>query len=381
MTRRDPDPTFPPRPRRDRRERIRARLVAWYRAAQRDLPWRATRDPYAIWVSEAMLQQTRVETVLGYWGRFLARFPTARALAAASEEEVLSAWSGLGYYRRARALHAGAKAIVEHHGGRFPRRRKDALALPGVGPYTAGAVLSIAFDAPEALVDGNVERVFSRLFGLDAVAGSGALAAECWALAELMVPRAGGCGEWNQALMELGATVCTPKLPRCGGCPLARSCRARRTGRETDLPRPKPRLATLPVELEILVVERPGHVGQVGRLLLERRPAGGRMARLLQFPTRAVRVGARRASALFPATWPGPESGLAAGERLGELRHTITKHRIHATVYRGRLTAPGAAARAPLVWIPREEAWERALTGMTRKVLRILGQEYVATAD
>ncbi|MGB0332508.1 MAG: A/G-specific adenine glycosylase, partial [Planctomycetota bacterium] len=159
---------------------IRRELTLWYAANKRDLPWRRTSDPYAIWVSEAMLQQTRVETVKEYWPRFLERFPTASALAAAEEEAVLEAWSGLGYYRRARSLQAAARVIAEEHGGVFPKDLGAALDLPGVGPYTAGAVVSIAYDVPAPLVDGNVERVFARLFGMEGIRGSGPLGRACW---------------------------------------------------------------------------------------------------------------------------------------------------------------------------------------------------------
>ena len=333
-------------------------LLAWYRAHARDLPWRRTRDPYAVWISEAMLQQTRVETVVDYWRRFLARFPRVEDLAAASEDEVLALWSGLGYYRRARSLVAAARAIVAEHGGRFPRDPAAARALPGVGPYTAGAVLSIAYDLPEALVDGNVERVLGRVLGLELAAGSAELRRRAWGIARELVPAEGGAGEWNQALMELGATTCTARAPRCPACPLAGRCAARRTGRAEALPLPRASPATVDVGLEVLVVEREG------RLLLERRGAAGRMAGLWQFPTREE-VPASSPSRLFPADWP-PGSGLEPLERLFDLRHAITHHRIRAAVRRGRLR------RAPAGWRWTDES-ERAtlgLTGMARKVLR-----------
>ncbi|HUR26931.1 MAG TPA: A/G-specific adenine glycosylase, partial [Planctomycetota bacterium] len=205
---------------------LRKSLASWYLAQRRDLPWRRTQDPYAIWISEAMLQQTRVETVIGYWARFLARFPDIASLARAREEDVLAAWSGLGYYRRAKSLCEAARAIVAEHGGRFPRSRESVLALPGVGPYTAGAVLSIAFDQREAIVDGNVARVFSRVFALEDVLGSASSQEKLWDLARELLPPTRGAGDWNQALMELGATVCTARDPLCGTCPIARHCLA-----------------------------------------------------------------------------------------------------------------------------------------------------------
>jgi len=335
----------------------RERLLVWYRATARDLPWRRSRDPYAIWISEAMLQQTRVEAVIDYWTRFLARFPDVRALAQAGEDEVLAAWSGLGYYRRARALRSAAQAIVERHGGRFPDELEAARALPGVGPYTAGAVLSIAYDRPEALVDGNVVRVFARWLGCELE--HAAATRWAWERARALVPER-GAGEWNQALMELGATVCTPREPRCGACPLSQRCVARRGARQAELPRPKPRRAPLDVELEVLLVER------AGELLLERRPALGRMAGLWQLPTRQVSPAPELAN-LFPAHYP--LASLAAhGEPLATLRHAITHHRIVLTLRAAR--APREKQLEPLAWISRERLGECALSGMARKALR-----------
>ena len=349
---------FPPRPDPAAARALRRRLLAWYLAERRDLPWRRTRDPYAIWISEAMLQQTRVETVVPYWERFLERFPDVDALAEAGEEELLAAWSGLGYYRRARALQAAARVIVEEHGGEFPRDRAAVLALPGVGPYTAGAVLSIAFDAAEPLVDGNVARVFCRLFGLDAPADSAALKRELWERAEALLPRRAGPrgpGAWNQAVMELGAMLCTPREPHCMLCPLRRDCRALAEGRVARLPRPGRRAEPVDVELEVLLVV------QGGRLLLVRRPPEGRMAGMWECPTREL-----GSSHLWPRTFPG--TGLVAGEELGEVRHGITRHRIKARVRAGRRTGRGRLP-AGLAWYSPEAIQGLGLTGMTRKVL------------
>jgi A/G-specific adenine glycosylase len=336
-------------------------LPAWYRRVRRPLPWRETRDPYAIWISEAMLQQTRVQTVEPYWRRFLARFPTVRALAAASESEVLALWSGLGYYRRARALREGARAIVQRHGGRFPRERAELLELPGIGPYTAGALLSIAFDRPEPLVDGNVERVFSRLFGLEAESGSASLRRDTWKLAAELVP-ARGAGDWNQALMELGATVCTPRNPLCGSCPVARRCVARREDRVGELPRVRARPPATAVELEVLLARRGS------RLLLEQRPDRGRMSGLWQLPSIELPGPSGARTGLFPDAW-ARGGRLLLEEPVGVVRHTITTHRIRARVLRGR-PAPGARIREPLAWIEEAALGELPLTGMTRKILR-----------
>lgn len=230
----------------------RGALLRWYDRHKRDLPWRRTRDPYAIWVSEIMLQQTRVETVVPYWQRFLERFPTAGALAEASEDEVMSAWSGLGYYRRARLLHAGVREVVARYGGRVPEDADARRSLPGVGRYTAGAIGSIAFGREEPIVDGNVARVLTRVHGIATPLGQAATERRLWSLAEGLVAGERP-GDLNQALMELGARVCTPTAPRCGECPWSRACRAHGEGRTDALPVPRPRKAPTPVRLSAVV--------------------------------------------------------------------------------------------------------------------------------
>ncbi len=348
------------------RDELHRRLLAWYRAERRDLPWRRTRDPYAIWLSEAMLQQTRVETVRAYFGPFLARFPDAVSLAAAPEAEVLARWSGLGYYRRARNLQAAARVLVERHGGRFPDDPAAVRALPGIGPYTAGAVLSIAFDRPEPLVDGNVARVLSRWFALDADPAAAQTRRRLWELAAELVP-ARGTGDWNQALMELGATRCTPRAPRCDACPVAAECRALATGQAENLPRPRPRAAPLDVELEVLLVPRGGRW-----LLVRRGPGEGRMAGLLEFPTREVSAAGAGPTGLFPPAFaPGAgteESPFELGRELGSVRHAITRHRIRARVFAAR--ARGRRLPAGFVLAEAGRLDELELTGMARKILR-----------
>ncbi len=341
---------------------MRAALLSWYPHAARDLPWRRSQDAYPIWVSEIMLQQTRVETVVDYFHGFLEEFPTVVALGQAKEESVLARWSGLGYYRRARSLHLAAQRIATEHGGHFPRTLEGALSLPGVGRYTAAAVLSMAYGLPHGLVDGNVERVFSRFFGMDGVAGSSDLARACWTLADQLVPKV-QAGDWNQALMELGATICTPKQTRCENCPLRRSCQARKQGIVAELPRPKLRPAVKAVAVEVLVVRR-------GReALMERRPPGKMMAGLWQFPTRMVGPGPEEASGLFPRDWPAGLCALAEPD-LGVLQHSITCFSIGARVRRGSL---GGKPRGQLgdrfKWVSPEQLPTLALTGMAKKCL------------
>ncbi|MCA8981205.1 MAG: A/G-specific adenine glycosylase [Planctomycetes bacterium] len=337
----------------------RADLLEWFAAHRRELPWRADRDPYRVWISEAMLQQTRVEAARDHFERFVRALPTVRDLAAASEDEVLALWSGLGYYSRARKLREAAQVIVCEHGGAFPRELASALALPGVGPYTAGAVLSIAHGEPVPLVDGNVERVLCRWFGWTGNPKQGALKRALWDAAARLVEGLPDPGAWNQAVMELGALVCTPRTPRCDDCPLAPDCVARATGRTAELPELPRRREAILVELEIALCRKPG------AWLLERRPAGGRMAGLHEFPTRelAVREGEER---LYPARFAS--STLRVEGEVGAVRHTITHHKIEAralTADAGPLEPDG-----PLRWVPDAELESLGLTGMTRKVLR-----------
>jgi A/G-specific adenine glycosylase len=326
---------------------MRRDLLRWYRREKRDLPWRASRDPYRVWISEAMLQQTRVETVVGYYERFLERFPTVEALARARTETVLAAWSGLGYYRRARSLHEAARSVRDRHGGRFPSDREALLGLPGIGAYTAGAIASIAFDRPEPVVDGNVARVFSRLFAIERREAM-------WSIAAALVPER-GAGEWNQALMELGALVCVPRRPACGRCPLSSRCRALARGQVDEFPRRARRPAPIPVEVVVLAVRRDD------RWLLEQRPSRGRMAGLWQLPTieRPASGGV-----LFPSRPPVP---IRIGSELCEVRHTITRHRIRAVVKTGTL---GSRRISPsLAWVPGSGLSSLPLTGMTRKCM------------
>jgi len=216
---------------RDTRERkvraFRRRLLGWYARHRRDLPWRGVRDPYAILVSEVMLQQTQVARVVEFYGRFLARYPTVEDLAAARADEVRESWDGLGYYARARNLHAAARRIVRDQGSGFPDRPDELRRLPGIGRYTAGAVASLAFGVDVAAVDTNAERVLARVFGVRGSRKSAARTRRVWALASALLPR-GRSADWNQALMDLGATVCSARAPRCPICPVAAICRSRR---------------------------------------------------------------------------------------------------------------------------------------------------------
>ena len=242
-------------------------LLLWYDQTKRDLPWRRTRDPYAVWLSEIMLQQTRTETVRAYWQRFLARFPDVQALAAASQEDVLKMWEGLGYYSRARNLHACAKAVCSRCGGRFPRTAAELKTLPGIGDYTAGAVASIAFGERVPAVDGNVERVVSRLRGIREDVSVPSVRRALRAQADALVPP-DRPGDWNQAMMDLGARICIPGAPRCPECPVSSFCDAYAAGDAPSLPR---KAKKAPQKLERRAV---GLVWHDGRVLLYRCESG-----------------------------------------------------------------------------------------------------------
>jgi A/G-specific adenine glycosylase len=303
------------------RSRVRQRLLAWFRRHRRNLPWRATRDPYAIWVSEVMLQQTQVATVIPYYHRFLHAFPTLEALAAASEEDVLRLWEGLGYYRRARDLHRGARWLVAEHDGRLPDDPEVFGRVPGVGRYTLGAVLSQAFDRRLPILEANSQRLLSRLLGLRDDPRSESVRRRLWQVAEELLPRR-QVGEFNQALMELGALVCTPAQPRCEACPLAGCCRARRLGLQTAIPPRSASPKTVALQ-EVAVVVWRGR-----RVLLVRRPPAGRWAGLWEFPHGPLQPGEEHDAAAIRIL--AEQTGLAArpATELLTIRHSVTRFRI-----------------------------------------------------
>jgi A/G-specific adenine glycosylase len=321
------------------------RLLAWFDQYKRDLPWRRTRDPYRIWLAEIMLQQTRVPVAIPYYQRFLHAFPTVKKLARAPAERVLRHWAGLGYYQRARHLHAAAKKIVRKHGGRFPRGLEDALALPGVGAYTARAVLSIAHRQPVAVVDGNVARVLARVFLLkDADVDNRAAFQE---LADRLVARRRP-GDFNQALMELGSTVCLPRRPRCPACPLEKLCAARRAGLERRFPRRAAKRARPRVTLSVVVPRRDG------RVLLVREPQG-LFSGLWHFPYARGRSAAQ-------------VDGACAPRLLTTLEHQTTMRDLVLRVY----TAEASARFAPngqSRWARPEQAARLGVGAATRKIL------------
>ncbi len=316
-------------------EALRHKLLRWYDRAARDLPWRRTRDPYAIWVSETMLQQTRVETVIPYYERFLQRFPTPEALAEADEDEVLSHWSGLGYYRRARLLHAGAREVVARYGGKVPEEAHDRRALPGVGRYTAGAIGSIAFDKPEPVVDGNVTRVLARLCGIDTPTGTAKTTKRLWAEAARLVPDERP-GAFNQALMELGAMVCSPKRPRCEVCPLAGDCEAYAKGHVEALPVIRARKAPSGVSLVAVVATRGTGSGRAVWLVRSQERLFGGLWGVPMVQRNGARLGDARA-----ALHAAGISARVSQKSTARIEHVLTHRRLELDVFR----ATGADAR------------------------------------
>jgi A/G-specific adenine glycosylase len=319
---------------------VAARLLSWYDRWQRDLPWRRTRDPWAIWVSEIMLQQTRVEVVRRAFPRFLERYPTPSAFAAAGETELLAAWHGLGYYRRARLLHAAASQVAERWSGRVPAAPGALAALPGIGAYTRGAIGSIAFGRAELAIDGNVERVVARHRALRGDPRRGASARAVRGTVAAWQDRARP-GDFNQALMELGALVCTPRAPRCAQCPLARDCEARRCGLQAELPARPARRAAVAIETRVALV-----LEARGRVLGARVPDGQVNAGQIELPGPGVLVPALGPGELREALRARFGVRFAVGEVVARVRHAITSHRIAVVAH---AASCARAARAGLI--------------------------------
>jgi A/G-specific adenine glycosylase len=358
-------------------DRVRRDLLDWYGEAGRKLPWRADRDAYRILVSEFMLVQTTVAAVIPYYERFLSRFPDVRALAEAEETEVLKAWEGLGYYRRARQLQAAARQVVERHGGTIPDDADAVRALPGVGPYIAGAVLSFAFDRPEPIVEANSQRVLARLVALRDDLKSTAARRRLWLAAGRLVPPK-RAGDFNQALMDLGALVCTPRQPSCLICPLAAHCRARRLGLQDAIPR------TTPKPPPTAVSEACALVGRKGRILIVQRAPGRLWERFWEFPTIHV-AGPDPAGRSF-----GSPIALADGVRrltgiVAELeppsatiRYGVTNYRVTLEVSRGWARSGTPKSGPGLIdarWVEPERLGELTFSSASRRLIARIQQD------
>jgi A/G-specific adenine glycosylase len=381
-------------------------LLAWFAGNARDLPWRRTRDPYAIWVSEIMLQQTQVMTVVPYWERWMRELPDISALAGASPERLHKLWEGLGYYTRVRNLQEAARLVMEKYDGEFPRHHAQILELPGIGLYTAGAICSIAFNQPKPILDGNAVRVLSRVFGIAGDTRKANTRTRLWRIAEELVlcavrqsPRPNRpASAFNQALMELGARVCTPRQTKCVICPIANECVAYREDRVQDLPRLGPRVRATPRHFVAFVLQ------QRGRFLVRQRPAGVVNGHLWEFPNVELALrdpdanhGSRRVrSSRFRA--PSPSNSLKAGlqtepssERLRQaarrvlgwtpraleplctIRHSITRYRMTLQAYRVMGSFVLGSTPAQTRWVTPNQLRHLAFPSAHKRILRRLG--------
>ncbi len=340
--------------------RFAQRLIAWQRRHGRhDLPWQRDRDPYRVWLSEIMLQQTQVATVIPYFERFVAAFPDVRALAAASRDDVLARWSGLGYYRRAHHLHDAARAIVDRHGGAFPQNADAIAELPGIGRSTAAAIAAFVFGERQPILDGNVKRVLARHRGVDGFPGDARVASKLWKHAEQLLPQRGDIAAYTQGLMDLGATVCTRANPQCDACPVAADCVARATGRVDALPAARPRKALPQRDVRVLVVER------ANEWLLERRPASGVWGGLWSLPEVALDADVAHACRERFGV------DVASSEPLAPIAHGFTHYKLTMHPQRLRVTGRARHASEPgAVWLGRDEALAAALPAPIRRLLR-----------
>ncbi len=322
------------------------RLLDWYAQNARRLPWRGSPDPYPVWVSEIMLQQTRVETVIDYFERWMERFPSLEALAQASEQDVLRLWEGLGYYSRARHLHQAAQLVMEKYNGRLPASRIELENLPGVGAYTAAAVASIAFGQDEATLDGNIRRVLSRLFAMRLPARSPEGEKQLWQLARQHLPP-GRAGDYNQALMDLGATVCTPQKPACLVCPLSEMCQARAKGLQEALPVLE-RAQSVPHYIVTAAV-----VLRDGKVLIARRPSQGLLGGLWEFPGGKLESGESLAEGLRREIREELNAGIRVNEPFGVFKHAFTHFKItlHAFLCELEEGEPEAVEASEIKWV------------------------------
>lgn len=339
-------------------------LITWQKKHGRhDLPWQDTHDAYAVWLSEIMLQQTQVSAVIPYYRRFRERFADVAALAAASEDEVLALWSGLGYYSRARNLHRAARQVVELHGGKFPDTQDALTALPGIGRSTAAAILVFAFGKRAAILDGNVKRVLARLCAIDGYPGETAVAARLWHAAELLLPQS-GLRAYTQGLMDLGATLCTRRKPRCSECPAMDSCIAHREGRAAQLPTPKPRKALPQRRTTMLILRRAGEV------LLEKRPPTGIWGGLWSFPE----IESDADAAAICARRYGAEVEVQAALPL--IAHGFTHFHLDILPLPLRVRRwPRRVAEPGLIWLAEAEAESAAIPKPVRQIIQQLRAE------
>lgn len=335
-------------------------LLNWYGSNGRDLPWRQTRDPYRIWLSEIMLQQTTVAAVIGYYQRFLESFPTVEHLAAAPQEAVIDLWAGLGYYARARNLHAAAITVVEEFGGHFPQTVAGLQQLPGVGRSTAGAVAALAFDRWAPILDGNVRRILCRLFAWQDPPRSARAEKQLWQWAELLTPQT-AVHDYTQAIMDLGATVCVPRQPLCGGCPLSALCQARHLGLERQLPL-KQATKQVPIRQQVALL-----LEKQGTYLVRRRPASGFLGGLWEFPSLGLAAGEVADDQLRMLM---ADLGVAGeAQLLGRIKHAYSHFRLDLQLYHLLIEGLSQVAETENDWCTAVQLTDLALHGAHKKAL------------
>ena len=345
-------------------------ILDWYALLGRKLPWRGHLDPYAVWVSEIMLQQTRVEAVVPYFERWMSRFPSVADLAAASEQDVLSLWEGLGYYSRARNLYKAAKIVMEDYGGELPCDLAALRKLPGIGRYTAGAIASMAFGLDVATLDGNLRRVFARVFDVAELADSPAGEKILWALAEKHLPK-GRAGDYNQALMDLGATICLPKNPRCLLCPLSGLCQARRLGIQEQRPVLKPKAAVPHYIVTAAVLWRDG------KILLAKRPSKGLLGGMWEFPGGKIEKHETLEACLVREIREELGAEIQVGELFGVYQHAYTHFRITLHAFLCELTTgePKPIEAAELAWVSLVDLDHYPMGKVDRQIARKLASQ------
>lgn len=339
------------------------KILAWYALNARALPWRGHPDPYAIWVSEIMLQQTRVETVLPYFRRWLEQFPTITALAASHQHDVLNAWEGLGYYSRARNLHRAARIIVEQHDGHLPQEAGALTELPGIGRYTAAAISSIAFGRDEPALDGNIRRVFSRVFNLTIPARSSAGEKQLWELAHQHLPR-GQAGDFNQAIMDLGATICTPKSPDCLNCPVTQICLAKTLGIQEERPivKPKTKIPHHTVTAAVIL--------QGKKVMIVQRPPEGLLGGMWEYPGGKREPGEDLSVCLQRELLEELDVEIQVGEPFGIYQHAFTHFRVtlHAFLCTLNGTRPKLKEHTDLRWVKPVELSDFPMGKIDRQI-------------
>lgn len=348
---------------------IQKNLLYWFAKHQRRLPWREEYAPYTVWVSEIMLQQTQVKTVLPYFQRWLQRFPNVEAVAEAPTQELLRYWEGMGYYARVKNMQRTAQILVRDFGGNFPKQYRELLKLPGIGRYTAGAIMSLAFNAEYAVVDGNVERVFARVFNITSPVKESQNRSFIWHTAQQLLPK-GEARYFNQALMELGAVICLPKNPLCQHCAIQKSCESYSLGLVQERPVPSKRKSSVPIEVAIGVLVRDGSI------LIQKRPPTGLMANLWEFPGGKLQDNETPEQALVREFHEELQLSICCLEKITLLRHSYTSFRVLLHAFWCRLENPAQhpvkRAATALRWVTPQQLDQFPFPAANRKLIKLL---------